>query len=111
MLFKDISYLELWQPAEPFLKFGAGHHDSRGTTLLNYFKFVPVVQVEKLFEDISYLELWPLYPAKWNHLCNFSRSHHEEQFCEIILILDKWFRRKCKDISYLELWRSFCLAE
>ena len=23
-----------------------------------------------------------------NHLCNFGRVHHEEQFCEIILNLD-----------------------
>ena len=27
--------------------------------------------------------------------CNFKRGHHEEQFCEIILNLDKWFRRCC----------------
>ena len=49
MLFKDISYLELWQPVEPFVQF------------------------------------------------------HEEQFCEIILNLDQWFRRKCRFISYLQL--------
>ena len=32
--------------------------------------------------------------AESNHLCNFRRRHHEEQFCEIILNLDQWFRRK-----------------
>ena len=59
-------------------------------------KFVPVVQ-EMSFKDISYLELWqPLCSADWNHLCNFGRKHHEEQFCEIILNLDHWCRRKCR---------------
>ena len=44
-------------------------------------------------KDISYLELWqPLCSMEWNHLRNFSRRHHEEQFCEIILNLDQWFR-------------------
>ena len=42
-----------------------------------------------LFKDISYLELWqPLSSAERNHLCNYGRLHHEEQFCEIILNLD-----------------------
>ena len=60
-----------------------------------------------------YLELLrPLYLAKRDHLCNFCRSHHEEQFCEIILNLKRWFRRcRFKDNPYLELWRSFCSAE
>ena len=30
---------------------------------------------------------------EWNHLCNFGRRHREEQFCEIIMNLDQWFRR------------------
>ena len=43
--------------------------------------------------DISYPELWqPLCSVEWDHLCNFSRWHHEKQFCEIILNLDQWFR-------------------
>ena len=59
-------------------------------------------------KDNSYLELWqPLCAVKRNHLCNFGRRHHEEQFCEIILNLDQW----CKDISYLELWQPFFSAE
>ena len=45
-------------------------------------------------KDISYLELWhPLCSVEQNHLCNFGRRHHKEQFCEIILNLDQWFRR------------------
>ena len=27
-------------------------------------------------------------------LCNFGRKHHEKQFCEIILNLDQWFRKR-----------------
>ena len=57
-------------------------------------KFGQVVQ-EMLFKYISYLELWQqLCSVDWNHLCNIGRRHHEEQFCEIILNLDQWFRRK-----------------
>ena len=48
-------------------------------------------------ENISYLELWQsLCSAEQKYLCNFGRVHHEEQFCEIILNLDQWFRRKCR---------------
>ena len=47
------------------------------------------------FKDIAYLELWwPFCSVKWNHLCNFGREYQEEQFCEIILNLDQWFRRR-----------------
>ena len=31
-----------------------------------------------------------------NNLCYVCRYHHEEQFCEIILNLDKWFRMRCR---------------
>ena len=45
------------------------------------------------FKGISYLELWqPSCSAELKHLCNFGRRHHEEQFCDIILNLDGWFR-------------------
>ena len=43
---------------------------------------------------------------------NFSRGQHKIHFCEIILILDLWFRRYWYlKISYLELWSPFCGAE
>ena len=29
-------------------------------------------------------------------LCNFGRRHYEEHSCEVILNLDKWFRRRCR---------------
>ena len=55
-----------------------------------------MVQEEILFRGISYLELWqPFCSAEPNHLCNFGRGYPEEQFCEIIMNLDQWFRRIC----------------
>ena len=55
----------------------------------NSFEFGPVVQ-KKAFKDISFLELWePLCLVERNHLFNFGRRHHEEQFCEIILNLEQ----------------------
>ena len=64
---------------------------------VNFFlKFRPVVQEEMPFKDISYLELWkPFCSAEQNHFCNFGKRCYEEQFCEIILNLDLWLRKKC----------------
>ena len=57
-------------------------------------------------KDISYLELWqPLCSEEQNHLCNFGRRHHEDQFCDIISNLDLWFRRRCRLKIYL-IWSS-----
>ena len=65
--------------------------------------------VQMSFKDISYLELCqPFCPAKRNHLFNFRRGYYEEQFCEVILNFDKWFRWRCLlNSPYLEPWRSF----
>ena len=53
----------------------------------------PVVQ-EMSFTNISYLGLvLPFCSVERNHLCNFGKGLYEEQFCEIILNLDQWFRR------------------
>ena len=69
-------------------------------------KFGPVVQEEMTFKVFSYLELWqPLCSVDWNHLCNFGRRHYEEQFSEIILNLDQWYRRKCCLKVFL-IWTS-----
>ena len=44
------------------------------------------------FKNISYLELWqPFCSAEQNY---FGRGCYEEQFCEIVLNLGQWFRRK-----------------
>ena len=57
-----------------------------------------MVQEEILFKDISCLQLWqPFCLSECNHLCNFVRGHYEEQFCEIILNFDQWFRCRLKD--------------
>ena len=54
-----------------------------------------MVQEEMSLKDISYLELWqPICSVEWNHLCNLDRGYYEEQFCEIILNLDQWFRKR-----------------
>ena len=67
---------------------------------------VPGVQEEMSFKDISYLELWqPFCYAELKHLCNFGREYQEEQFCEIILILDQCFRRRCVLKIFL-IWSS-----
>ena len=72
-----------------------------------------VVQEEMLFKYISYLELWqPLCSVDWNHLYNFGRRHHEEQFVKLFRIWTNGSGEKpFKGISYLELWQPFCSAE
>ena len=63
------------------------------------------------FKDISYLVLWWHFcSVEQNHLCNFGRRY-EDQFCEIILNLDQWFRKCPLKDSYLELWEPLCSAE
>ena len=58
------------------------------------------------FKDITYLELWrPFCSAEQNHLFNIGRGYHEEQFCEIIMNLDQWFRRRCLLKIFL-IWSS-----
>ena len=55
-----------------------------------------------LFKEVLYLELWrPFCLAEQNHLCNIGREHHEEQFNEVILNLDQWFRRRCSLKTFL----------
>ena len=62
---------------------------------MNISEFGPVVK-EMPFKDISYLELLlPLCSVETNHLGSFRPGHYEEHFCEIILNLDQWFRRRC----------------
>ena len=65
-------------------------------------------------KGISYLELWqPFSSAENNQLCNFGRGYYEEQFCEIILNLGQWFRRRChfKDFLSGTDWRPSCSVE
>ena len=46
-----------------------------------------------LFKKIFYLGPAALVFSGAEPLCNFSRGHYEEQFCEIIFNLRQWFRR------------------
>ena len=49
------------------------------------------------FKNISYLELCrPSFSVEQNRLDIFGKGHYEEHFCEIILNLDQWFRRRCR---------------
>ena len=49
-----------------------------------------------LFKSISYLDIWqPFCSAEPYYFCNFGRGYPEEQFCEIILNVGQWFRRRC----------------
>ena len=79
---------------------------SCGIFMWSYMEFGQVVQKEMSIKDISYLELWPpLCSADPKHLCNLGRRYHEEQFCEILLNLDQWFRRNCPSKVFL-IWIS-----
>ena len=58
------------------------------------------------FKDIFNMELWrPFCSVDRNHLCNSGREYSEEQFCEIILNLGQWFRRRSLLKKFL-IWRS-----
>ena len=78
-------------------------------------KFGQVVLKEMSYKDIPYLELWPFkgisYLELWqpfcssehNQLCKFGRGFYEVQFCEIILILGQWFRRRFRLKDFLSV--------
>ena len=58
------------------------------------------------FNDFSYLILRrPFCSEEQNHLCNYGRGCYKEQFCEIILNMDQWFRRSCLLRIFL-IWSS-----
>ena len=77
MSFKDISYLELWQPfcsAEwnHLCNFDRRYYEEQFCEI--------ILNLDQWFINISYLELWrPFFSAERNHLCDFGRGHHEEQ--------------------------------
>ena len=58
------------------------------------------------FKGISYLELWQsVCPIEGELFVQFGRVNQEEQFCEIILNLNQWFRRRCRLNTFL-IWSS-----
>ena len=76
MLFKDISYLELWQPScsvewNHLCNYSRGYNKEQFCEIiLNLDQWLR----RELFKDISYLELWqPFCSAERYHLCNFGK--------------------------------------
>ena len=62
---------------------------------LKYFEFGPDVQEGRSFKDISYLYLWwPFGSVFPNHLCNYGSGPYPESFCETVLNLELWLKRK-----------------
>ena len=62
------------------------------------------------FKDISYLNPWrPFCLTRQNLSFNFGRGHHIEQFCEIILNLDRWFRCPLKTFLIYSSGSTFIL--
>ena len=71
MSFKDISYLEVWQPPRSVDRTICGIlvEGIMRKNSVKYFEFGPVVQKEMPFKYISYLELWWIIcSAEKNHL-------------------------------------------
>ena len=98
MSFKDIPYLQLWEPLclveqNNLCNFGGGHYGEHFCKI--------ILNMEQWFrrchlKGISYLQLWQSFRlAEQDHLCNFSREHYEEHFCVVILNLVQWLRRRC----------------
>ena len=93
MSFKDISYLELWQPLcsvewNHLCNFGRRHLKEQFCEII-----LILVQEDMFSQDISYLELWwPFCYVEQKHLCNFGRGIMRNN-SEIILNLDPWFKR------------------
>ena len=99
ILFKDISYLELWEHFcseewNHLCNFGRGYYEEQ---------FCEIIWIwasgsgGDIVYKISYLELWqPSCSVEQKSLCKFRRGHHGEHSCEIIWNLDQWFKRRCR---------------
>ena len=71
--------------------------------MIFFFQLEPAVQEGMPLKVISYLELWQhLRSFERNHLRNFGRRRHEEQFCEMVLNLN----RGSGDVIYI-LWNYY----
>ena len=103
MLFKGISYLELWQPfcsteRKHLCNFGRGYYeDQLCEIILNLCQWFSTWRLK-----ISYLELLrPSCSVEQNHLCNFERGHHGEHSREVKCNFDQWLRRRCRLKTFL----------
>ena len=93
-----------------FCNFGRELHEEHFCEIIlhldQWFRRKSHFSSEALVTPVFSLAKLPIpFPVEQNHLCNFGRSHHEEQFCEIILNLDQWFRRRCRLKIFL-IWSS-----
>ena len=57
----------------------------------NYYEFGPVVQ-EMFFKIFLVWSSGEVFVQRSGSICAILVEYHEEQFCEIILNLDQWFR-------------------
>ena len=77
MLFKDIPYLEFWQPLWTETICAILEEGIMRNNPVKYFEYRPMVQEEMRFKCISYLKLWQPF---CNSVCNIGRGYYEEQF-------------------------------
>ena len=105
MTFKDISYLEIWQPSfsvdwNHLCNIGRRHHEAHPCEIIlnmnQWFKNKCCLKVFLISSSGS-----PFCLVEHNHLCNFGRGYPEKQFLEIILNLGKWFKRRCHVKDFL----------
>ena len=95
MLFKYISYLQLWWPfcsakLDHLGNFGRGSIRNICEIILNLDQWFR----RKYCLNTFYLQLWqPFCSLEQKHLDNFGRGPQEEHLCEVILNLAQWFRR------------------
>ena len=103
MLFKGISYLELWQPFcstehKHLCNFGRGYYeDQLCEIILNLCQWFRTWRLKDFLSGT----LAALLLVEQNHLCNFERGHHGEHSCEVIRNLHQWFRRRCRLKDFL----------
>ena len=106
MLFKYISYLELWWPfysAERnnlcLCNFGRVYPEEQ--LYKKYFEFGPVVQEETTFERLLICSSGS-HPVQWSRIIYavFVKSSVRNN-SEFILYLDQWFRRRCRFNQFL----------
>ena len=106
MSFKDISFLELWQPIRSadqnhLCNFGRRYYEEQFVKL---FWIWTSASEECHLNVFSYLDIWqPFCLAECNHICNLGRGYYEKQFCEIILNLGQLFRCCLKDFLSVAL--------
>ena len=82
MLFKDISYLELWQP---FCSAEWNHLYNRpGAKYIE--KYSNTLQLPSLNNDYNYITI--------TQCAILVQGIMSEQLCKIIFNLDQWFRRR-----------------